>query len=363
MVKKTALIAGASIAGLTMAHWLNRYGYHVTVVEISPGLRKGGAAIDVRGEALKVAERMGILDKIKAKKITTTVEFVDDQDKCIATMKNFGEDALRQDIELHRDHLMGIIYEAATTDIEYLFNNRIKAISQDDNKVSVVFENGQNRDFDFVFGADGTHSTVRKLIFGKEDLFNHYFGAYFAILKADESLGSLIRGQIYNVPGKMAAYSDKGNAMLIFRSGKLDYDYRSATEQKEILKENFAGCGWKIPVIIEAMISSEDLYFDEVCQVKMSSWAKGRVALIGDAAYCSGFPTGMGTSLAIQGASILADELMASNGDYNLAFSRYNSLFHPFVETIQATIVNGIDFLVPATEEGIRLRNEMVKNL
>jgi 2-polyprenyl-6-methoxyphenol hydroxylase-like FAD-dependent oxidoreductase len=92
----------------------------------------------------------------------------------------------------------------------------------------------------------------------------------------------------------------------------------------------------------------------------MSSWTKGRVALIGDAAHCSGFPTGMGTSLAMQGASLLADELMASNGNYNLAFSKYNSVFHPFVETIQATIMNGLDFLIPETAEGIRLRNEML---
>jgi 2-polyprenyl-6-methoxyphenol hydroxylase-like FAD-dependent oxidoreductase len=359
-MKETVLIAGASIAGLTMAYWLNRYGYKVTVVEISPELRKGGAAIDVRAEALNIAERMGILDKIKAQKITTTLEFVDAQNKLIATMKNFGEDVLKQDIELYRDRLVEIIYDAATSDVEYLFGNRIKTIHQDNNQVYIVFEDGQNRNFDLVFGADGVHSTVRKLIFGKEDLFNHYFGAYFAILKVDENFDELNCGRIYNLPGKMAASSDKGNSMLLFRSQKLKYNYRNVTEQKQILTENFAGCGWKIPDILKAMINAENLYFDEVCQIKMSSWTKGRIALIGDAAYCSGFPTGMGTSLAMEGATILGDELVASNGNYNLAFSKYNSVFHPFVETIQATITSGIDFLVPETDEGIRLRNKML---
>jgi 2-polyprenyl-6-methoxyphenol hydroxylase-like FAD-dependent oxidoreductase len=359
-MKKTALIAGAGIAGLTMAYWLNRYGYQVTVVEISPGLRKGGASVDVRGRALNIAERMGVLSKIKAGKITTTVAFVDAQNQCIAAMKNFGEDALGQDIELHRDHLAEIICEAAVTGVEYLFNNRIKGISQDNNKVSIVFENGRDRDFDFVFGADGTHSIVRRLIFGEESLFNHYFGGYFAILKADQSRAQLIHGQIYNLPNKMAATSDSGNSMLLFRSPKLTYDYRNDKEYKKILMENFAGCGWKIPAILEAMTDSEILYFDEVCQISMSSWIKGRVALIGDAAHCVGFPTGMGTSLAIQGATILADELMAANGDYNLAFSKYNRIFHPVVEPIQATIVNGMNFLVPETAEGVDLRNEMI---
>jgi 2-polyprenyl-6-methoxyphenol hydroxylase-like FAD-dependent oxidoreductase len=353
-MKNTVLIAGASIAGLTIAYWLNHYGYNVTIVEISSGLRKGGASIDVRDEALVVAERMGILDKI-----TTAVQFVDAQNKCIAAMKNFGEDALGQDIELHRNHLVEIIYEAAK-DVEYLFNNRIKTIDQHNSKVSVVFEEGQNQNLDLVVGADGVHSTVRKMIFGEESFFNHYFEAYFAILKAGESLGKVIHGQIYNLPNKMAATSDKGNSMLLFRSPKLAYNYRNDAEHKKILEENFAGCGWKIPAILKAMTDSEILYFDGVCQIKMSSWTKGRVALIGDAAHCTGFPTSMGTSLAMQGATLLANELMTSNGDYNLAFSKYDELFHPIVEIIQATIINGMDFLVPATKEGINLRNEMV---
>ncbi|HTA84148.1 MAG TPA: FAD-dependent monooxygenase [Bacteroidia bacterium] len=358
-MKKSALVSGASIAGLTMAYWLSHYGYSVTIVEISDGLRKGGASLDVRGDAIKIAERMGILDKIKAKKITTAVEFVDAKNNCIARLKNFGGDELHQDIELNRDHLVEILYEVASQHIEYLFNNRIRTINQDDNKVSVTFENGEQRDFDFVFGADGIHSSVRKLIFAEEDVVLKFFGAYFAILKADDLLSKLNNGQMYNLPGKMAATSDKGNSMLLFRAPKLQYDYRNAAEFKKILMENFAGCGWKIPAILKAMNDSKDLYFDELSQVKMQSWTKGRVVLIGDAAYCAGFPTGMGTSLAMQGAAMLADELVA-NDDYNLAFSNYNNSFHPLVEAIQSTIVQGINFLVPETEEGIALRNKMV---
>lgn len=359
-IKKTTLISGASIAGLTMAYWLNHYGYDVTVVEITSEPRKGGAAIDVRGETLNVAERMNILDKIKAKKISTTVEFVDADNYCMASMPNFGADSLNKDIELNRDDLVKIIYQAATANVEYLFNNRIKSINQDDEKVSVIFEDGQIRNFDFVFGADGLHSTVRKLVFGEENLFNHFFGAYFAILKVNENLEKLNRGWLYNLPNKLAATSENGNSFVLFRSPKLNYNYRNDTEYKQILIENFSGCGWKVPDILKAMVYSENLYFDEVCQIKMQSWTKGRVALIGDAAHCSGFPTGMGTSLAMQGATVLADELIASNDDYATAFSKYNDTFHPLVEAIQATVTNGLDFLVPETEEKIRLRNEML---
>ena len=358
-LKKTALISGASIAGLTMAYWLNHYGYKVTVVEIASELRKGGAAIDVRSEALNVAERMQILDKIKEKKITTAIEFVDADNNCIASMKNFGADSLNNDIELNRDHLVQIIYEAATSNVEYLFNNSIKSINQTNDKVSIMFEDGKNRDFDFVFGADGTHSNVRKLAFGEESLFNHFFGAYFAILKTDDFLEEINHYPIYTLPNKMAATNDNGNSFLLFRSPKVNYNYQNDEEYKKILVANFANCGWKVPNILKAMTSSGNLYFDEVCQIKMQSWTKGRVALIGDAAYCAGFPTGMGTSLAMQGATILADELVTSNDDYDTAFSKYNNTFKPFVEAIQSTVTNGLDFLVPETEEKISLRNEM----
>ncbi|CAN5652487.1 FAD-dependent monooxygenase [soil metagenome] len=359
-MKKTALISGASIAGLTMAYWLNRLGYKVTVIEISSEPRKGGSPIDVRGEAVHVAERMGILDKIKAVKITTAIEFVNVQNKCIARIKQIGDDISGQDIELHRNHLIGIIYEAATQEVEYLFNNRIDTIHQNINSVTVTFKDGPGRNFDFVFGADGIHSIVRKLVFGDEEFFKQFFGAYFAILKADESLEKQNTGQMFNMPNKMAAINDKGNSILLFRSPKLNFDYRNDANFKQILKENFANCDWKIPGILTAMANSDNLYFDEICQIKMPSWTNGRIALIGDAAHCAGFPTGMGTSLAMQGATMLADELVASNGDYNTAFSKYNNVFSPIVEAVQETIVDGLSFLVPETEEEIKVRNEMM---
>lgn len=248
--RKTALISGASIAGLTLAYWLNKYGYKVTVVEIASGLKKGGAGLDVRGDALHVADRMNLLDKISAQKITTAVEFVNADNQCIARMPNLGADSLNRDIEINRDDLVEIIYEAATANVEYLFGNRIITIRQDDNTVSVAFEDGQTRKFDFVFGADGVHSTVRKLIFGEERLFNHFFGAYFAILKVDNRLAKLNRGQLYNLPNKLMATSDNGNSFILFRSPKLHYDYKNDIAYKKILMDHFAGCGWKGPDIL-----------------------------------------------------------------------------------------------------------------
>ena len=58
------LVAGASIAGPALAHWLRRRGAEVTVVERAPGLRPGGQAVDVRGIRKEVVRRMGLDERI-----------------------------------------------------------------------------------------------------------------------------------------------------------------------------------------------------------------------------------------------------------------------------------------------------------
>ncbi|HEU4552730.1 MAG TPA: FAD-dependent monooxygenase [Chitinophaga sp.] len=357
-MKGQALISGASIAGLTLAYWLNKSGCKVTIVEISPGLRRGGSPIDVRGEALAVVKEMGILEKIKAKEFIHTDEIVNAENE---TLVSFSLNALPEyngDIEIHRDDLVDILYEnIPANEVEFLFENRIEEITQHTGTVAVTFRNGEHRNFDFVYGADGTHSAVRKLVFGNEENYSRFFGAYFAIAEApDMKPDKPNSATIYKEAGKAAAiypFKEAVYAFLAFRSPKLNYDYKDHEQHKQILEDHFKNGSWRIPEILDAMLHSGNLYFDEVCQIHMASWAKGRVALVGDAAHTTSFPTGMGTSLAIQGATILAKALQ-SHDDYKIAFAKYMQTYRPYVESVQARIVRGLNFLLPETEEGIQ---------
>ena len=188
--------------------------------------------------------------------------------------------------------------------------------------------------------------------------YSKFFGAYFAIVEAPEIQPDRPNtGVIYNEPGKMAAiypFKKAVNALLVFRSPELGWDYRNDAQHKEILKARFEHSSWRIPEILNAMRHSDNLYFDEVCQIHMPSWSKGRVALVGDAAHTTSFPTGMGTSLAMQGAAVLAKALFTSGGDYSAAFAKYYETFHPYAESVQARITRGINLLVPETAEGIQ---------
>jgi 2-polyprenyl-6-methoxyphenol hydroxylase-like FAD-dependent oxidoreductase len=361
-MKKNVLISGASIAGLTIAYWLSKHSHNVkvTIVEISSGLRRGGSPIDVRGTALDVVKEMGILEKLKAKKLDHFNEVVNAQNETIVSWNNNEEYVIErpEDIEIHRDDLVDILYESIpTSEVEFLFKNGIEKLIQQEDKIEVTFKDGKSRNFDLVFGADGTHSAVRKLAFGNEEDYSKFFGAYFAIAEAKNIKTKPNTGIIYNEPSKLAAlypFKNAMNALLAFRSPKLNWDYKNQEQHKQILKDNFRNSSWRIPEILDAMLHSDNLYFDEVCQIKMPSWTKGRVALVGDAAHTTSFPTGMGTSLAIQGATILVKELLASNDDYNAAFAKYNETYRPYVESIQARIVLELKFLLPETEEGIQ---------
>lgn len=356
-MKKKVLISGAGFAGLTLAYWLNKFGYEVTIVELGKELRKGGSPIDVRGEALNIAKEMGILEKIKANEFTHTDEIVNAKDETLVKFSLNAQAEYLGDIEIHRGDLLDILYEIVPkNEVEFLFDNSIETLVQYEDYVAVTFENGNKRNFDFVFGADGTHSVVRKLIFGSEENYSKFFGVYFAFVEADNIQTGRPKntGIIYREVGKQAAiyqFSNAAYGIVMFRSPKLNWDYRNHEQQKQILKSNFENnTNWKIPEILDAMLHSDSLFFDEVCQVHMPTWTKGRVALVGDAAHAPSFFTGMGTSLAMQGATLLAKELHA-NEDYKIAFANYNAIHKPFADSIQSRISRGLKAQLPETEE------------
>lgn len=359
-MKKRVLISGASFAGLTLAYWLNKFGYLVTVVELGKELRTGGSPIDVRGEALDVAREMDILDLIKCNEFVHTDEVVDAADHTLATFAINSLPEYLGDIEIHRGDLVRIMYEnIPKEEVEIIFGNSIAALTQHGDQVEVWFEKGKPQFYDFVFGADGTHSVVRKLAFGPEEDFKKFLGVYFAFAKADhiQTGRAKATGIVYRELGRQAViyqFKDAANAILLFRAPKLDWNYRDQQQPKKFLQDYFGGnSNWKIPQILEAMLDTKDLYFDEACQISMPSWTKGRVALLGDAAYAPSFFTGMGTSLAMQGAAILAKELQA-NADYRAAFANYNQRFRPFVESVQARVDHSLKIQLPETEEELQ---------
>jgi 2-polyprenyl-6-methoxyphenol hydroxylase-like FAD-dependent oxidoreductase len=372
MTVRNVLISGASLAGPTLAYWLARHGFAVTVVERALKPRIGGAPIDVRGAAVDVARRMGILSRIQAARTRTGgVEFVDASGKRVARMDpNAFAEHPEQDIELERADLVTILHDAARPDVDYVFADSIESLTQDEHGVDVTFTRGAPRRFDLVVGADGLHSKVRQLVHGTEPRFVRFLGMYVAIAPLDPHekprVGREDWGVFHNSPGKLAGvYRHHGNAdaFFLFRSPALSYDHNDADQQKKLLADAFAGERWEVPRLLAAARDAEDLYFDSVSQVRMPSWSRGRVTLVGDAGYGPALLSGMGTTLAMVGATVLADELAATPDDPHHALARYEERHRPTVRRAQAGAGLGGGILAPATRSGLWFRNQFTRLL
>ena len=353
---KKVLISGASIAGQTLAYWLTEHGFQTTVVERTPSLRDGGQGVDVRDQALEVVERMGILPQIRAAVADVReMQFVDAAGQRVAAVE------LANDIEIMRGDLVKMLYAVTKDDVEYVFGDSIKSLTQDSYGVTAAFRSGGTGRFDLVIGADGLHSNVRRLAFGPESEFLDYKGYYFAFGNAEAELGADRTITMFNTPGKMVGIYRSGNhaqakAYFIFRRPEpIDYDHHDLNEQRRLLKENFTGeTSWRAPELLDGALADPDLYFDALSQVRMPSWSADRVALVGDAAFCASPASGAGAELALTGAYLLAAELAARN--HREAFRRYEEQHRELVD-IKLQINDNLGLMVPETEDDIQARN------
>ncbi|MGW1676644.1 FAD-dependent monooxygenase [Saccharopolyspora sp. NPDC002376] len=365
---KTILISGASIAGPALAFWLREHGFHPTVVERAPAIRDGGYAIDVRGAAVTVAERMGILTELReARTGMRGMTIVDGGNRELASVRMDELVNGDGDVELMRGTLSRILHER-TDGVEYLFGDSIAAIEQDSGTIRVAFERTEPREFDLVIGADGLHSNVRHLVFGPESNFAHHLGFHVSIFSTENFLDLDRWTALHNTPGRLAglyrAKSDHGaKAILSFASPRLRFDHRDPDTQFPLLDKAFRDERWIVPQLLEAARNAPDFYFDSITQIRMDSWTRGRVALVGDAGYGPSPLSGQGSSLALVGAYVLARELHAANGDHLAAFRGYEREMRNFVALNQKIATDGAKMLIPKTGAGLWLRNQMFRLL
>lgn len=357
----SVLISGGGVAGPSLAYWLGRSGHDVTVVERAPAPRTSGAGpVDFRGDQLALLARMGVLADIRAHETG-----MGDQAVIDATgrqVSTFPAALFSGEIEIERPDLARILYHHSKDTAEWVFGDHVTGLADTDDGVDVTFAHGRPRRFDLVVGADGPHSGVRGLVFGDEARFRHDLGLYVAGFPTRNTFGIDHSGLIYNEPGRMVMVTSGRDSTRAAVSLLCAGPPEDVADEKAFLARRFADSGWQVPSLLAALREAPDLYFDTISQIRMERWSRGRIVLLGDAAWCTG-PGGNATGHAMLGAYMLAGELALAQGDHEIAYGRYEELMRPPVTKSQKAASDAAKFLTPATERGIRNRNRTFRIL
>ena len=362
------LVVGAGIAGPTTAFWLARYGFEPTLIERAPALREGGYVIDFWGAAFDLAERMGVLDRLNRESYRVQeLRIVDDAGKVAGGFDAsvFGRLAGGRFLTVARSSLSRALYDELDQRTERRFGVSIRSLTQQADGVDVVFDDGTTGRFDLVIGADGQHSRVRELAFGPESQFEKYLGYNVA---AFELAGYRPRAEntyvMYTQSGRQIARFSLHNDRTLFLFVWLAPDAllpRTAQEQRQLLHRKFGDAGWESDVILERMVEADEIYMDRVSQIRMPSWTRDRVALIGDAAHCVSLLAGQGSALAMISGSVLAGELLLARGDHSIALKRYEERLNQFMRDKQRAGEAFGGAFAPKTSLGVFVRNQISK--
>jgi 2-polyprenyl-6-methoxyphenol hydroxylase-like FAD-dependent oxidoreductase len=364
------LISGASIAGPTLGYWLAEYGFDVEIVERSSDVRGGGYPIDLRGSAMVVADKMGMSDSLRRAHLDIQKLTLFDRDgEAIVALRpeQFSGGTEGVDVEVPRGDLAKLLHERTRERCIYSFNDHVVALEDTGDEVEVQFKSGRRESYHYVIGADGLHSATRGFIFGPEDPFIRHLGYFFLGFTMPNIFGLVDEQRVFSTAGRMAGLSsvrgsDRISALMTMALDEMpSAAERDIDIQRQRFRELFGQDGWHVPRLLDELDRADDLYGDTVSQIRMPSWSKGRIALVGDAAYGPSFVTGQGSSLALVGGYVLAGELARHADDPAAALASYEQECRPFAEANQAVAGNRWQF-IPTDAESERQRNERLRS-
>lgn len=314
----------------------------MTIVERAPSLRAGGQTVDLRGAGRTVIDRLGLGTASTERLLDQRgIVKVDGRGRRGANMpvEAFGGNGIVSTREILRGDLAEVLVDAVPDDVEYLWDDTVTAISQSGDRAHVEFESAPPREFDLVVGADGLGSAVRRAAFGPDREALRPIGLRYAWFTAeiDEDtrgwylMHTARRGRVVSVrPSRTDGTVKAGLAVRGTDARRLTRE-----EQFALFEQEFADVDWVAPQLLRAMRTADDWAYQDLAQVRLDSWTHGRVALIGDAGYCPTPLTGLGTTLALVAAYVLAGELGRADGDVPRALARYDAVMRPFVAKAQ----------------------------
>jgi len=343
----TIIISGAGIAGLVAACWLGERGFRPVVVERSRSLRATGHAVDLWGSPLEILGRMGLSGQLAELSIRNHVGITvtGNGRRAEVPLSTLSASIHPEHVEIMRSHLVTLLADAADAHAEWMFGREIVAVEQDADGAMVTLDDGSKREASLVIGADGVHSAVGRLVFGDDR----------QVLPLGARFGNWSMPNRLNLDGTIVRYLAPGRTMVAFpvpRSDRLAVIALERTSASgdpsasiDDIRQAFTDQAWPVPLLTAGLDEADDFYGDTIVRVRTRTPVRGRVALIGDAAFAPGAAVGGGTGLAVLSAYLLATAV--SEGETSRALPAYAAAMQPLVAKTERIAPELLDALLP----------------
>lgn len=330
------------------------------MIERHPRRRDEGQNVDIRGAAREVVRRMGIDADVRAANTGEVgTRFVRGDGSPAASFpvaSSGGSDGPTAELEILRGELSRILIDRTASDTDYVFDNRIADVTDHGDRVTTALADGTTLDCDLLVIAEGLHSRSRRFVTGAAV---RELGMYFAYVTLPRVANDDRWWNWQHAPRSRSVHLRPDNlgttrAVLTFISDVRGLEALSRDDQIALLRRTFADVGGAAPRVLDELDAGAPMYFSGVGQVHPATWSKGRVALLGDAAFCNATFGGAGTSLALIGGYVLAGEL-ATHTDVHVALDRYRRAMAPFVDTAPRVREGVLRLANPRSAAGIAL--------
>lgn len=365
-------MVGAGVGGLAAALSLDRAGWHVLVCERAPARRTGGYFVRLAPSGLDAASRLGV-DGVLHTRLPAdgVITGVDGRGRTVSRVDaSLSDDGVS--LALVRSDLERALWAALPDAVEVRFSTGPLAIHQGplvDAPVRVLLGDpaatpgSYAEDVDLVVGADGVRSTVRGLVFGPEGEFRHEFDHVVVSAVLPRLPGHLVEGDyvVLVEPGRTAhLMAMSGHRPVVFFTYRADRPELAGAgasgETVADLRAVYGDFRGLMPEILAGVEEAGTTHADTVGQIHLERWSRGRVVLLGDAAWCPTLYSGYGSALALSGGEALGRHLAERPDDVIGALDTWERAHRPGADQARVAARRARHFFLPGNRTVAALR-------